>query len=142
MELAPQILVVDDSADTLYLIAAFLRGRGYRVVTAIDGLTGMALAVEHRPELVVTDMLMPGASGFRVLDRLKSDPVWKPAVIMISANDAPLHRAYAGAMGADDFLPKPFVLQQLLDSVRRLCPMATEPSDGVELPPADAQIVT
>ncbi len=118
------VLIVDDAADTLHLIGTFLRQQGFTVLTATDGDAGLEMAREHRPNVVVTDMLMPGPSGFRVIDQLKSDPVFKPKVVMISAQEAPLLRAYALALGADEFLIKPFALQELLDTVRRLCPAA------------------
>lgn len=119
------ILIVDDAADTLHLIGTFLRQQGFKVLTATDGDAGLSLAREQRPDVVVTDMLMPGPSGFRVIDQLKSDASFRPKVVMISAQEAPLLRAYALALGADEFLIKPFALQDLLDSVRRLCPTAT-----------------
>ena len=119
------ILIVDDAADTLHLIGTFLRQQGFMVLTATDGDAGLAMAREHRPDVVVTDMLMPGPSGFRVIDQLKSDASFRPKVVMISAQETPLLRAYALALGADEFLIKPFALQELLDSVRRLCPVAT-----------------
>jgi CheY-like chemotaxis protein len=118
------ILIVDDAADTLHMISTLLKRAGFRVLLASDGDTGLNLAFEHRPDVVITDMLMPGTSGFRVIDRLKCDPTFQPKIVMISAQEAPLLRAYASALGADDFLIKPFVLQQLLDSVRRLCPQS------------------
>ncbi|MFL5329328.1 MAG: response regulator transcription factor [Gemmataceae bacterium] len=126
---SPTILVVDDAADTLHLIGTFLRHHGYEVLLAPDGDAGLSMANEHRPDLVVTDMLMPGVSGFRVIDQLKSDPKFQPRVVMISAQDAPLHRAYAAALGVDDFLPKPFGLQQLLDSVQRFFPVTMPPGN-------------
>jgi len=127
---APTILILDDAADSLRLVEGYLRRQGFRVLTAGDGLAGLELAATHRPDLVVTDLLMPGMSGFRVVDRLKHNPDYQPRVVMMSAMDAPLHRAYASALGVDDFLSKPFPLRDLLDSIRRLCPPAAdEPTD-------------
>lgn len=126
VSVAPTILVLDDAADTRALIETCLRGQGYRVVSAGDGLTGLDMAERHRPAIVITDMLMPGISGFRVIDRLKNNSEYQPSVIMMSAIDAPLQRAYAHALGVDDYLTKPFQLRQLIDSVRRLCPIGDE----------------
>jgi DNA-binding response OmpR family regulator len=121
------ILIVDDAVDTLHLIGTFLRQQGFNVLTATNGESGLAMAREHRPAVVVTDMLMPGPSGFRVIDQLKSEGEFRPKVVMISAQETPLLRAYALALGADEFLIKPFALQELLESVRKLCPAATNP---------------
>lgn len=130
--LSPRILVIEDAADTCLLIVTFLRNRGFAVDSAVDGTSGVEAALARRPELVITDLLMPDLSGFRVLAQVRSDPDYQPRVIIISAHDAPMQRAYAGAMGADDYLPKPFVLKQLFDSVQRLFPATTQPSAGVE----------
>ncbi|MBX7102432.1 MAG: response regulator [Gemmataceae bacterium] len=129
---APTILVLDDAADTRALIETCLRSQGYRVLSASDGVTGVELAERHRPDLVLTDMLMPGMSGFRVIDRLRNEPDYHPRIIMMSGIDAPLQRAYAQALGADDYIIKPFVLKQLIDSVRQLCPMTSAADRGLD----------
>ncbi len=124
------ILIVDDAADSLQIIGACLRKHGYNVLLATDGDAGLAMAREHHPQLVITDMLMPGASGFRVIDSLKSNPACTTKIMMISGQDAPHHRAYAASLGVDEFLPKPFDLAQLLEHVQRFCPNGkTTPTD-------------
>jgi DNA-binding response OmpR family regulator len=120
------ILLVDDDADILSAMRTVLERRGYRVVTAADGNAGLAAAEREAPDLVVVDMMMPKKSGFLVLEKLKGRG-GGPRVIMITANEGSRHRAYAEALGADDYIRKPFAMDRLLDSVARLCPPAEPP---------------
>ena len=115
------VLLVDDDADILAAMRAVLERRGYRVLTAGDGNAGLAAAEREGPDLVVVDMMMPKKSGFLVLEKLKARG-GGPPVIMITANEGSRHRAYAEALGADDYLRKPFAMDRLLESVARLCP--------------------
>jgi DNA-binding response OmpR family regulator len=123
------ILLVDDDADILNAMRTVLERRGYRVVTAGDGNAGLAAAEREGPDLVVVDMMMPKKSGFLVLEKLKSRG-GGPPVIMITANEGSRHRAYAEALGADDYIRKPFAMDKLLESIARLCP----PQDEAEGP--------
>ncbi len=120
------ILLVDDDADILGAMRTVLERRGYRVVTAPDGNAGLAAAEREAPDLVVVDMMMPKKSGFLVLEKLKSRG-GGPPVIMITANEGSRHRAYAEALGADDYIRKPFAMDKLLDSITQLCPLDGEP---------------
>ena len=115
------ILLVDDDADILSAMRAVLERRGYRVLTAGDGNAGLAAAEREAPDLVVVDMMMPKKSGFLVLEKLKGRG-GGPPVVMITANEGSRHRAYAEALGADDYIRKPFAMDRLLESVARLCP--------------------
>ena len=115
------ILLVDDDAEILAAMRAVLERRGYRVLTAGDGNAGLAAAEREGPDLVVVDMMMPKKSGFLVLEELKARG-GGPPIIMITANEGSRHRAYAEALGADDYIRKPFAMDRLLESVARLCP--------------------
>jgi len=126
MALPKTILLVDDDREILRGLQTLLEARGYRVLTANDGLAGLDLAVSALPDLVVLDMIMPKKSGIRVLDTLKNHGAVKPKVIMMTANEGSSHRAYAELLGADDYLRKPFPLDHFLASVERLCPGSPE----------------
>ena len=115
------VLLVDDDADIVSAMRVVLERRGYRVLTAGDGNAGLAAAEREAPDLVVVDMMMPKKSGFLVLEKLKGRG-GGPPVVMITANEGSRHRAYAEALGADDYLRKPFAMDRLLESVTRLCP--------------------
>jgi DNA-binding response OmpR family regulator len=129
------VLLIDDDADILEAMRSAIEYYGYRVLTARDGISGLDCAGRERPDLVVTDMMMPGQSGFLVLDALKqsADP---PKVVMITASTGRQHQAYAEILGADDYLLKPFALSKLVDTVRRLCPPAEAANPIGTLPAA------
>jgi DNA-binding response OmpR family regulator len=118
------ILLVDDDPDILAAMQTCFARAGYRVLTAADGNRALALAERDAPDLVVVDMMMPRKSGFLVLEMLKSRGAGSPHVIMITGNEGGRHKAYAEALGVDDYIRKPFDMERLLASVRRLCPCA------------------
>jgi DNA-binding response OmpR family regulator len=116
------ILVIDDDPDILSALRTVLEKKDYRVLTAVDGNAGLALAEREQPDLVVVDMMMPKKSGFLVLEKLKSRQEAGPRVIMITANEGGRHRAYAEMLGVDDYIRKPFAMERLLESVEKFCP--------------------
>jgi DNA-binding response OmpR family regulator len=125
---ARTILLVDDDRDILGNLQSVLEAKGYRVLTAPDGDAGLAVANSTPLDLIVVDMMMPKKSGFQVIDSLKSRGPAAPKVIMMTANPGVRHRAYAELLGADDYLRKPFGIEQFLASVERLCaPAAAKP---------------
>jgi DNA-binding response OmpR family regulator len=120
---AKTVLIVDDDHDILFAIRAAVESRGYRVITASDGNVGLNVAEREKPDLVIVDMMMPKKSGFLVLERLKAKGrEWSPKMIMITANEGGRHRAYAEMLGVDEYIRKPFSMDKLLDSVKKLVP--------------------
>src|SRR5262245_4111845 len=118
------LLLVDDDQEILHAMRALMENKGYRVLTASDGNAGLAVAERERPDLVVVDMMMPKKSGFLVLEKLKQNKkAPMPRVIMITAKEGGRHRAYAEMLGVDDYIRKPFAMDRLLESVRKLCPL-------------------
>ncbi len=117
------ILLVDDDHEILHAMRALMENKGYRVLTASDGNAGLAVAEREQPDLVIVDMMMPKKSGFLVLEKLKSRKKEFPKVIMITANEGGRHRAYAEMLGVDDYIRKPFAMDRLYESVKRLCPL-------------------
>jgi DNA-binding response OmpR family regulator len=124
MDAARTILVVDDDAEIRNTLRTVLEGRGYRTLVAADGNMALAAAEREQPNLVIVDMMMPKKSGFLVLEKLKARRDAGPRVIMITANEGSRHKAYAEALGVDDYIRKPFALERLLESVERLLPPA------------------
>jgi DNA-binding response OmpR family regulator len=118
------ILLVDDDPDILGAMQTVFTQEGYRVLTAADGNQALALAERDAPDVVVVDMMMPHKSGLLVLEMLKSRGAASPRVVMITGNEGSRHKAYAEALGVDDYIRKPFDMQHLIESVRRLCPCA------------------
>jgi DNA-binding response OmpR family regulator len=116
------ILLIDDDQEILQALRTILEQIGYRVLTAVDGDSGINIAGQEAPDLAVVDMMMPKKSGFLVIEKLKRPGVAVPKIIMITANEGSRHRAYAEMLGADDYLRKPFSMEQFLEAVAQLCP--------------------
>jgi len=112
------ILLIEDDREISSTIQGVLQAAGYRVVNAPNGLEGQKLVESERPDLVITDMMMPRMGGFPILEFLRKleNP---PRVIMITANEGGRHKAYAEMLGVDDYLRKPFAMDLLLESIDR-----------------------
>lgn len=117
-----KVLLVDDDRDILTAIEQALTDMGPEIVTAGDGNAAIAQAEQHSPDLVILDMMLPKRSGFLVMEKLKrgkkrTDP---PRVIMITGNQGSRHKAYAESLGVDAYLYKPFRMEKLVESVKKL----------------------
>ena len=113
------ILVVDDDHELSEGLRLVLEKKGFHVIQARDGQQGKQMVYQHRPDLMILDMMMPRMGGYPVLERFrgKTDA---PPVIMITANEGSRHKAYAEMLGVDDYIRKPFAMDRLLESVDRL----------------------
>ena len=116
-----RVLVVDDEPDIVALVAYHLAKAGYRVSTAAAGPDALALARRERPALVVLDLMLPGMSGFEVLEQLRHDDATRAiAVLMLTARKEEPDRIRGLSLGADDYLTKPFSPQELRTRIGRL----------------------
>ena len=112
-EARPRILVVDDNADMRDYLRRLL-AESYEVAAAPDGEAALAMALERRPDLVLTDVMMPRMDGFALLARLRSDPRTRTLpIILISARAGEEARVDGVTLGADDYLVKPFTAREL-----------------------------
>lgn len=112
------ILVIEDDREISATVQSVLSAAGYKVLAASNGQDGRRIIQTSKPDLVLTDMMMPRMGGFPVLEFLSelSDP---PPVIMMTANEGSRHKAYAEMLGVVDYLRKPFAMEVLLESVAR-----------------------
>ena len=117
-----RILIVDDDATIAESIKYALSAKGYEVLLANDGNEGLAMAEKENPDLVILDMMMPKRSGFLVLEKLRQSDVEPVPIIMITANEGSRHQAYAEVLGVNDYIRKPFAMDRLIDSVKKLLP--------------------
>ncbi len=114
-----RILVIDDDAAVTSLLKRGLSYEGFAVETAKPGVEGLVSARERPPDLVILDVMMPGLSGFEVLQRLRTADDTLP-VLMLTAKDAPNDQVQGLEAGADDYVIKPFTFEVLLARVRSL----------------------
>jgi DNA-binding response OmpR family regulator len=112
------ILIVDDDMELSDGLRVVLEKQGHRVLQARDGQQGKQVIYQHRPDLVILDMMMPRMGGYPVLEhfRGKTDA---PPIIMITANEGSRHKAYAEYLGVVDYIRKPFAMERLLEAVQR-----------------------
>ena len=109
------VLVVDDEPEIVSLVAYYLEEAGYSVSTAHDGPEALAQAKIERPDLVVLDLMLPGMSGFDVLERIRADEsVGDPAILMLTARREDADRIGGLKLGADDYVTKPFNPEELV----------------------------
>ena len=112
---ADRILVVDDEPDIVALVVYHLAKAGYRVVTAASGSEALEVASRELPSLIVLDLMLPGLSGFDVLERLRADDATRDtAVLMLTARREEADRVRGLSLGADDYLIKPFSPAELV----------------------------
>lgn len=126
------LLIVEDVADTLNLLEAALKFKGYRVVSARNGLEALEAIQKERPALVVTDILMPKMDGFNLVHRLRINPETRDIpVVFLSATYVEMEdKAFASAIGVACFLEKPIDLELFLRTIKELLqkgPLSHEP---------------
>jgi adenylate cyclase len=116
-----KILVVDDTAKNVKLLADLLSAKGYSVVTAESGRDALAQLEAERPDLVLLDVVMPEMSGYEVCEKIRANPATRILpVVMVTALDPGEERVKGLDAGADDFLTKPINRAELLARVRSL----------------------
>jgi two-component system, OmpR family, response regulator MprA len=113
------ILIVDDDSRVTSALRRTLAYEGYQVSTALDGEGALAIARAKSPDLVILDLMLPGIDGFEVCRRLRAADEGI-AVFMLTARDAVVDRVAGLEIGADDYLVKPFALEELLARVKAL----------------------
>ncbi|MGJ3251853.1 MAG: response regulator [Elainellaceae cyanobacterium] len=113
------ILVVEDTLSEMELMSHYLRESGYNVISAVSAKEALNIAIEQRPDVIVTDVVMPGMSGFELCRSLKKHPVTEkvPIVICTSKNQE-IDRLWGMKQGADAYVTKPFTREQLIRAVK------------------------
>jgi DNA-binding response OmpR family regulator len=125
---ASRILVIEDEQSIAEAIAARLRSEGYLVDVAADGPTGVEVAARQRPDLVVLDLMLPGLDGIEVCKRIQHD---RPLpVLMLTARDTETDLLVGLAVGADDYMTKPFSMRELQARVHALLRRAERSSES------------
>lgn len=114
------ILVVEDDEVARELVRMTLVRRGYAVETAEDGVRGYELAVERRPDLIITDVWMPAADGVHLVRRVRDTPEIAATPILVTTGFGTGSATLSLAQGADAYEPKPLNPEALLETVRRL----------------------
>ena len=118
-----RVLVVDDEENVAHLVSSALRFDGFETLTADSGSRALAAVAEHEPDLVVLDVMLGDLDGVEVLRRLRSGGCDVP-VVFLTARDAGEHRVEGLRAGADDYVVKPFSVEELLARVHAVLQVA------------------
>lgn len=117
----PLVLVADDNEDIRDLLATRLSSRGFTVITAADGQAALDAAMERLPAIAILDWVMPVIQGHELCVKFKSDPrTASMPVVMLTARGEEGDRLLGLDLGADDYIVKPFDIDQLVASINRL----------------------
>ncbi len=114
----PLVLVVDDEQPLVDLVASYLRREGYQVLCAYDGLTALELAERELPDVIVLDLMLPELDGLEVCRQIRA--LADPYVIMLTARVEETDKLIGLAVGADDYLTKPFSPRELVARVKAM----------------------
>ena len=134
-----RLLVVDDEATILELLSGSLRLAGFEVMTASSGAEAVRAAASGQPDLVLLDVMMPDGDGFEALRRIRSGGGEVP-VIFLTARDEVPDRVEGFAVGADDYVTKPFSLDELLGRIRAVLKRTRPDAPGSQLRVADLEL--
>jgi CheY-like chemotaxis protein len=116
-----RVLIIDDEPDVLLLCRLNLQQEGREVLEASDGSTALALARERHPDVIVLDLMLPGITGFDVLETLKQDASTSDIpVLVLTAKSLRADRERSQGLGAAGFLTKPFLPSELCEMVDSL----------------------
>jgi DNA-binding response OmpR family regulator len=116
------VLLVDDDNDIVTAIIAALADLGATIRTTGNGNTAVEMIQQQTPDLLILDQMLPGRSGFLVLEKIRTlrKETGKPPVIMITANPGARHKVYAETLGVDVYLNKPFRMEKLVKAAEQL----------------------
>lgn len=115
------VLIVDDSKTVVHALKTVLEQGGYSTLTASGGEQAIALTREHKPDVVLMDVIMPGMTGFQATRILHKDPATSNIpVVIISASEQPSEKAWCKRLGARGFLPKPIQRGQLFPCIEEV----------------------
>ncbi|MBU7008600.1 response regulator transcription factor [Phosphitispora fastidiosa] len=115
----PTILVVDDESHIVELVRFNLEKEGYNVISAQDGLKAYKMAAEHKPDLIVLDVMLPEMDGFEVCRQIQKDiEMAEIPIIMLTARSEEIDKVLGLEIGADDYITKPFSPRELIARVK------------------------
>ncbi|HET7639325.1 MAG TPA: response regulator transcription factor [Ktedonobacteraceae bacterium] len=125
-----RILVVDDEIEILRALQRNLTAHGFEVFTASSGEEALEAIVHHRPDLMLLDLGLPGMSGLEVCKRVRADS--NLPIIVLSVKDAERDKVQALDLGADDYVPKPFGIDEVLARIRVALRHSAQVQSGTE----------
>ena len=121
--MSEKILIVEDEQDLVQILEYNLNKKGYAAIAALDGLTACRMIEEEKPDLVLLDLMLPDLNGWDICKLIRShedEEISETPIIMLTALGSPEDKIRGLELGADDYMPKPFVIKEVLLKVGRM----------------------
>ncbi len=119
--MAKYVLIVDDAPNIVLSLEFLMKKEGYDVLSVSNGEEAMAAVAEKIPDLILLDVMMPRKDGYEVCQELRAKPDWKDIkIIMLTAKGRDVEREKGLALGADDYITKPFATHELVNKVKTI----------------------
>jgi two-component system, OmpR family, alkaline phosphatase synthesis response regulator PhoP len=119
--MAKFVLIVDDEPNIVLSLEFLMKKEGYEVRSVANGEEAMQVITEKIPDLILLDVMMPRKDGYEVCQELRATPSWKDIkIIMLTAKGRDVEREKGLALGANDYITKPFATQELVEKVKSL----------------------
>lgn len=124
--MAQHVLIVEDEPNIALPLEFIMSQAGFDVRVAIDGEAALAAVAEKTPDLILLDVMIPKRDGYDVCQTIRANPDWKDVrIVMLTAKGRDVEREKGLALGADDYVTKPFSTQELTDRVKELLATTT-----------------
>jgi DNA-binding response OmpR family regulator len=119
--ISKKVLIIEDDPSFLRAVSHIIEKEGYSVITASNGMTGLRMATESKPDLLILDVMLPGLDGFEICNRLRNEAqTAKLPIIMLSAKGQETDKTTGLKVGANEYLTKPIDRALLLEKVTSL----------------------
>src|SRR5512142_1258150 len=128
-----KILVIDDEPHLVKLVRSNLEAQHYKVISAMDGPSGLAMVEKEGPDLIILDIMLPGMDGFEVLQKIREFSV--VPVVLLTAKDQEVDVVRGLKLGADDYIRKPFSVHELLARVEAVLRRGASSEEVITRPP-------
>ncbi len=117
----PSVLLVDDEPNIVLSLEFLMKQAGYDVRIARDGDGALNAVRERAPDIILLDVMTPGLDGYEVCQTIRANPAWNDVrIVMLTAKSREVEREKGLALGADDYITKPFSTRELVDRVKRM----------------------
>jgi len=121
--MARTVLLVDDEPNIVLSLEFLMRQAGYAVRVARDGDAALKAIADEPPELVLLDVMMPKRDGFDVCQTIRANPAWNGMrIVLLTAKGRDIEREKGMALGADDYITKPFSTREVMQKVKQMLP--------------------
>ncbi|MBF0127449.1 MAG: response regulator [Magnetococcales bacterium] len=122
-----EILIVDDAPNIVLSLEFLMKKEGFAVRSVGDGEAALLAVAEKKPDLMLLDVMMPKRNGYEVCEAMRANPLWKEVrIIMLTAKGREVEQEKGLALGADDYVTKPFSTRELVQKVRGLLGLETD----------------